>query len=442
MTLSRHRTLRSRGQLFLLLLSFTTVAFGKSTSQPSTSSPTTTTDVESEEVNSEESLMTNIEIKCATHEIRIKIPTPHPDFSGMVYPQGLSKNSSCLREYLSVDYIEYSLPLRSCNTMTTSSQDLEEEEYFNTIVLEPHPKGKVADSKFGADTASTSLPTCPSSMKIFKNNLQINGGAEDEPELTNGTNAVDRSINIGDPLQIRIQVHANTTHNFIVTNCLVRDGLGWAEETLVNSVGCPVDNEIMPPFRYSDNLAIVDFPAHKFPYSPTVYYSCGVKLCQDCLAPVCQGTKNLRPVPQVTPYASSRKSRRDAGLADSSSGDQQPAEIEVYNGVWVNEKDDESDADSSLQEKQARGEILCFKQRDFALAIAISGLFLMVAVLVLIFVLCLRRRHTFKSMGSHSGSSSIYSGSAATTGLTRSQRPTSSHGGGYSNTAYSHSSDG
>lgn len=224
-----------------------------------------------------------------------------------------------------------------------------------------------------------------------------------------------------------------------MTNCIVRDGLGWAEETLVNSVGCPVDAEIMPPFRYESNLATVDFPAHKFPYSPTVYYSCGVKLCQDCLAPVCQGPKNLRPVPQVTPYG--RKARRDAGLADPD-GDQQPAEIEVYNGVWVNEREDEADSDSSLQEKQARGEILCFKQRDFALAIAISGLILMVAVLVLIFVLCLRRRHTFKSMGSHSGSSSIYSGSAATTGLTRSQRPTSSHGGGYSNTAYSHSSDG
>lgn len=41
-----------------------------------------------DDVNSQEALiMTNIEIKCATHEIRIRIPTPHPDFSGMVYPQ-------------------------------------------------------------------------------------------------------------------------------------------------------------------------------------------------------------------------------------------------------------------------------------------------------------------------------------------------------------------
>lgn len=29
----------------------------------------------------------NVEIKCATHEITVKIPTPHPHFNGMVYPQ-------------------------------------------------------------------------------------------------------------------------------------------------------------------------------------------------------------------------------------------------------------------------------------------------------------------------------------------------------------------
>lgn len=31
--------------------------------------------------------ITNVEIKCATSEIRVKIPTPHPHFNGMVYPQ-------------------------------------------------------------------------------------------------------------------------------------------------------------------------------------------------------------------------------------------------------------------------------------------------------------------------------------------------------------------
>jgi hypothetical protein len=63
-------------------------------------------------------------------------------------------------------------------------------------------------------------------------------------------------------------------------------------------VGCPVDSEILPPFSYKKNMAIVEFPAHKFPYSPTVYYSCAVKICktneENCLPPVCQGAKNMR----------------------------------------------------------------------------------------------------------------------------------------------------
>lgn len=100
----------------------------------------------------------------------------------------------------------------------------------------------------------------------------------------------------------------------------------------------------------------------------------------------------------------------------------------------MNESTDTEEADTDaevLREKQARGEVLCFKQRDFALAIAISGLILMIAVLLLLFILCLRRRRAFKS-SSETGSSSIYSGSGTNfTGNTR----------GYTNTAYSHSSD-
>jgi hypothetical protein len=43
---------------------------------------------EDEELNQEliENIQ-NVEIKCATHEITVKIPTPHPHFNGMVYPQ-------------------------------------------------------------------------------------------------------------------------------------------------------------------------------------------------------------------------------------------------------------------------------------------------------------------------------------------------------------------
>jgi len=94
----------------------------------------------------------------------------------------------------------------------------------------------------------------------------------------------------------------------------------------------------------------------------------------------------------------------------------------VYDGLYVNEvaeNEAQEKADEARRERKASGAILCFNQRDFALAIAISGLILMIAVILLIFILCFRRRRSVK--GSESGGSSVYSG-------------------GYTNTAYSHSS--
>lgn len=44
---------------------------------------------------------------------------------------------------------------------------------------------------------------------------------------------------------------------------------------------CAVDPEIMGPFHYSEdgNSAKVNFQAHKFPYTDSVYYHCNVHLC-------------------------------------------------------------------------------------------------------------------------------------------------------------------
>ena len=81
-----------------------------------------------------------------------------------------------------------------------------------------------------------------------------------------------------------------------VTQCLVRDGLGWSEQGLINEEGCPQvfttskiiitvvitilfaahtivhmyqDYEIMGELEYSSSktTALVKFQAHKFPYT-------------------------------------------------------------------------------------------------------------------------------------------------------------------------------
>ncbi|GFS95097.1 ZP domain-containing protein [Trichonephila clavipes] len=84
------------------------------------------------------SLVSDVHIACNSNTILITIATSS-NFNGMIYPKGLSKNSTCMTEYSNGGpYINYTLPLRSCNTM---SADFDEGvEYFNTVVIQPHRK--------------------------------------------------------------------------------------------------------------------------------------------------------------------------------------------------------------------------------------------------------------------------------------------------------------
>ena len=46
-----------------------------------------------------------------------------------------------------------------------------------------------------------------------------------------------------------------------ISDCVVKDGLGWSEQSLLDEDGCPVDGEIMGEFEYSQSktTALVHF---------------------------------------------------------------------------------------------------------------------------------------------------------------------------------------
>lgn len=50
-------------------------------------------------------------------------------------------------------------------------------------------------------------------------------------------NSVAESVKIGDPLTLQINIDKQNEYGLRVTDCLVRDGLGWGEQRLVNSKG-------------------------------------------------------------------------------------------------------------------------------------------------------------------------------------------------------------
>ncbi|KAF9824817.1 hypothetical protein SFRURICE_019864 [Spodoptera frugiperda] len=245
-------------------------------------------------------------------------------------------------------------------------------EYFNNIIVQPHLRlvtGQGRGDEFDEDSGL--LPSV--SMKIYK------GDPEDEQVASN--------VRIGDILSLVVSLEKQRQFGLLVSECSVRDGLGWAEQSLIADDGCPLDGEIMGQFQYSADrqTARVSFPAHKFPYTASVYYTCEVKLC------------DLKHPTDCEPCSHKRRVRRD----DEGS----PATVELFKGLYVNEADS---PDNDEKEDE-----ICISQRNFAIGICIAGVILMICVIAAIAFILARRRNpkTYSRTGS-----SLYSGPYTNTG--------------------------
>uniref|UniRef100_A0A1B6CA67 ZP domain-containing protein n=1 Tax=Clastoptera arizonana TaxID=38151 RepID=A0A1B6CA67_9HEMI len=351
----------------------------------------------------------DLKIECNNNDINIEIITKSGTFNGMIYPKGLSKNSTCLTEYFhQITPINYKLPLRSCNTMNTEMSD--SVEYFNTIVVQPHRKlvtnqgrgfhircryqtkdKNVNDISTSATMLATSpMPGC--TMKIFS-------------DVKN--NEVAENVKIGEMLTMVIEIDNQNMYGLKITDCSVRDGLGWGEQKLTDFEGCPIDKEIMGLFQYSKSQtsASVHFQAHKFPYTDSVYYQCSVQLCL-------KSDVECQHVQSDCKYRKPRRKREDEGTQ---------ATIEVYNGFYVNEANDfitpEQQDLISRDDAINDPDSICISQKNFAIAISVAGLILMLLVIAA-FIILLTRRRTPKTI-STSGSS-IYSGPYTNTGYSHS----------------------
>ncbi|GAB0093348.1 uncharacterized protein DMENIID0001_084380 [Sergentomyia squamirostris] len=379
----------------------------------------------------------SVRIQCLSGSmiITIKDPPPNTDglFTGIIYPKGLSKNSTCLSEYRSYDGpLKYKLPLRKCNTMPQENDD-GGIEFFNTIVLQPHLKlvtdlgrGYHVRCRYKSREAATkptiaaklANPQAYTSDEIADRSQygrSLDNGDDSRNEIPMpgchmkifSGGSIAENVKIGDPLTMIVNIDRQDVYGLHVTDCLVRDGLGWGEQRLVSDDGCPTDGEIMGPFEYSKDRASakVTFPAHKFPYTASVYYQCNVRLCAladpECQqAPGCDVRRPKRQAPE--------KTEDDEG---------HPATIEVYSGLYVNENAEVIDGDDEVLKEKTPDDAICVSQRNFAIAIAVAGLILMLAVIAAVLIIMARRRgKTISNSGS-----SIYSGP-------------------YTNTAFSHSS--
>jgi len=397
-----------------------------------------------EETKDKNDVVLDVGVLCNSEDITLTLTVTTDYFNGMVYPKGLSKNSTCMTEYIQEKgLIKYVLPLRSCNTMATDVSD--GVEYFNTVVVQPHRKlvtnqgrgyhvrcryqtqektltndfnvrfkwADSAQSKLGISALGTTPLTATAAMPA--SSMRIYYGEPSEFSVA-------ENVKIGDPLSLVVSIDEQDIYGMHVTECLVRDGLGWSEQALINEDGCPEDYEIMGELEYSASktTALVRFQAHKFPYTSSVYYQCNVKLCIkhaggcDQVPPICENGVNIV-----------RKKRQVVELDERNNAYdlvEREETIKVYSGLYVNEAQDLDDDEfpQSLDQPDVSvydPNTFCISQRSFAIGIAIAGLILMTAVVVAIMILVSkRRRKNLSTTGS-----SIYSGP-------------------YTNTAYSHSS--
>ncbi|CAB4066025.1 unnamed protein product [Lepeophtheirus salmonis] len=302
----------------------------------------------------------------------------------MIYPKGLSKNSTCMTEFIELEgTVTYKIPLHSCNTMNTDVNT--GIEYFNTIVVQPHRKlvtnqGRGYHIRCRYQTQERLLLTSPISNSL---------GTTASPDTTTmpGTHmkiyqgepsdgAIAESVKIGDLLTLVVSIDDQEIYGMQVTECLVRDGLGWSEQILINEEGCPVDYEIMGPMELC------------------IRHAGGC----DNVPPVCNpnGENTLK----------RRKKRQTITELDSNEDSYDLAENDL--------NPREEDAPQRVHQPDK----ICFPQKNFAIGIAIVGLILIVVVIIAIMILLSkrRRRKDLSTTGS-----SIYSGP-------------------YTNTAYSNSS--
>ncbi|XP_026461490.1 uncharacterized protein LOC113363220 [Ctenocephalides felis] len=238
---------------------------------------------------------------------------------------------------------------------------------------------------------------------------------------------VAQNVKIGDMLTLVVELDKQDLYGFKITDCSVRDGLGWAEQKLIDSEGCSTDDDIMGTFQYSagQSRAEAKFAAHKFPYTASVYYQCNARLClrenNGCQLPTCDDLQRVRRASSTEddkaegPITASKQQQNPDDIEDGA-----PATIQVYSGLYVNEGADLAGSlEDDVYREKSPEDALCVPQRAFAVGVAVAGLLLMLAVLAAILVLLARRRTRGKNSGT--SSSSVYSGP-------------------YTNTAYSHSS--
>lgn len=110
----------------------------------------------------------------------------------------------------------------------------------NTIISSPKRKDGTPEALIGADET---VDRRAHGRSLNGGNAGVDDIADNKLALPvchmriySGDNVAE-NVKIGDPLTLKVLIDKQDIYGLHVTDCLVRDGLGWGEQKLVNSEG-------------------------------------------------------------------------------------------------------------------------------------------------------------------------------------------------------------
>ena len=99
-----------------------------------------------------------------------------------------------------------------------------------------------------------------------------------------------KSAQVGDSLELRFEIlDLQSPYEISVRDLVAKDGNDQAEITLLDSLGCPTEGQIMGPLLQSPNnpkILVANFDAFKFPTSEVVQFRAHVTPCMPTCEPI------------------------------------------------------------------------------------------------------------------------------------------------------------
>ena len=130
-----------------------------------------------------------------------------------------------------------------------------------------------------------------------------------------------KSAQVGDSLELRFEIlDLKSPYEISVRDLVAKDGNDQAEITLLDSLGCPTEGQIMGPLLKSPEspkVLVANFDAFKFPTSEVVQFRAHVTPCMPTCEPIECVYKNYYGGDNTRIMSFGRKKRNAATLSTS-----------------------------------------------------------------------------------------------------------------------------